>query len=209
MNNNSLRPADIRVDLLLIADMIPEGATVLDVGCGDGMLLDYLVRTKKVDGRGIEISAEGVNRCIAKGLSVIQGDAEKDIRDYPDDFFDYVVLSQTLQAMNRPDQMLQQLLRVGRKAVVSFPNFGNWRVRSNLFFAGTMPVTSHLDYSWYETPNIHFCTIRDFVYLCQELDIKIEKSLAISQRGNQLPFNSLWMSNLWAQQGLYLISRKG
>ena len=200
-------PKDIRVDLLLIADMIEAGSSVLDVGCGDGVLLDYLVHQKNVDGRGIEISPEGVNRSIAKGLSVIQGDAESDIVHYPDNSFDVVILSHTLQAMNRPDLMLDQLLRVGRKAIVSFPNFGHWRVRGGLFIKGTMPVTKNLDYPWYSTPNIHFCTIRDFVQLCKEKNIRIEKQMAINSSGHRMPFETVWFSNIFATQGLFVISR--
>ncbi|WP_321395074.1 methionine biosynthesis protein MetW [Emcibacter sp.] len=200
-------PKDIRVDLLLIADMIGEDSSVLDVGCGDGVLLNYLVHQKNVDGRGIEISPEGVNKSIAKGLSVIQGDAERDIAYYPDNSFDVVILSHTLQAMSRPDLMLDQLLRVGRKAIVSFPNFGHWRVRGGLLLNGTMPVTKNLDHPWYSTPNIHFCTIRDFVNLCREKNITIEKQMAIDSSGHRMPFETLWFSNILATQGLFVISR--
>ena len=150
------RASDIRVDLLLIANMISEGAKVLDVGSGDGMLLDYLRRKKQVIGRGIELSPEGVNQSIAKGLSVIQGNAEEEISHFPDDSFDYVILSQTLQAMDRPDIILNELLRVGKRAVVSFPNFGYWRVRLHLMLKGKMPVTKSLDYPWYSTPKYSF-----------------------------------------------------
>ena len=201
------RASDIRVDLLEIAHLIEPGSTVLDVGCGDGSLLDYLVRERQVDGRGIELSPEGVNNSIAKGLSIIQGNAEEDIAYYPDDSFDYVILSQTLQAMKRPDKMLEQLLRVGRKAIVSFPNFGHWKVRLNLGLWGTMPVNKTLDYPWYSTPNIHFCTIRDFVNLCGLLDIKVEKSMAINDKGAKMPFGSLFIANLMATQGIYVISK--
>lgn len=209
-NNDSLpnRAADIRIDHLLILEMIKEGATVLDVGCGDGNLLDSLVKTKGVDGRGIELSSAGVNKSIAKGLSVIQGDAEEDIKFYPDDSFDYVVLSQTLQAMQRPDEMLINMLRVGKQAIVSFPNFAYWRGRFGLLLQGTMPVNKTISYPWYSTPNIHFCTIRDFVNLCDELDIKVEKHIGINGRGQKLPFDHLSVSNLFAAQGLYLISKK-
>ncbi|MDA9180506.1 methionine biosynthesis protein MetW, partial [Emcibacteraceae bacterium] len=185
------RASDIRVDLLLIANMISEGAKVLDVGSGDGMLLDYLRRKKQVIGRGIELSPEGVNQSIAKGLSVIQGNAEEEISHFPDDSFDYVILSQTLQAMDRPDIILNELLRVGKRAVVSFPNFGYWRVRLHLMLKGKMPVTKSLDYPWYSTPNIHFCTIRDFVDLCEELDIKIEKGMAVNSSGSKMGVDSL------------------
>lgn len=208
MNAEKSRASDIRVDLLEIARIIEPGSTVLDVGCGDGDLLDYLVREKQVDGRGIELSPEGVNNSIAKGLSVIQGNAEKDIDFYPDQSFDYVILSQTLQAMKRPDLMLEQLLRVGKKAVVSFPNFGHWKVRMNLVFLGTMPVNKTLDYPWYSTPNIHFCTIRDFVNLCGQQNIHVEQSMAINARGYKMPFHNLFFANLLATQGMYVITRK-
>ena len=208
MNSQDSRASDIRVDLLEIARIIDPDTTVLDVGCGDGSLLEYLVREKSVDGRGIELSPDGVNASIAKGLSVIQGNAEEDIAFYPDDYFDYVILSQTLQAMKRPDRMLEQLLRVGRKAVVSFPNFGHWKVRLNLGLLGMMPVNNTLDYPWYSTPNIHFCTIRDFVNLCRKLNIHVEKSLAISARGTRMPFHNMVLANLLATQGMYVITRK-
>ncbi len=207
MNAEQPRASDIRVDLLEIARLVEPGTTVLDVGCGDGSLLDYLVREKQVDGRGIELSPEGVNRSIAKGLSVIQGNAEKDIEFYPDQSFDYVILSQTLQAMKRPDRMLEQLLRVGRRAVVSFPNFGHWRVRLSLGIFATMPVNKTLDYPWYATPNIHFCTIRDFVDLCAKLDIEIEQNMAINARGYRMAFHNLFLANLMATQGIYVITR--
>ena len=208
MNIDQSRASDIRVDLLEIARVIDSGSTVLDVGCGDGSLLDYLVREKQVDGRGIELSPEGVNRSIAKGLSVIQGNAEEDITFYPDDCFDYVILSQTLQAMKRPDRMLEQLLRVGRKAVVSFPNFGHWRVRLSLGLFATMPVNKTLDYPWYATPNIHFCTIRDFVNLCDKLNIHVEQTMAINSKGYRMPLHNLALANLMATQGMYVITRK-
>lgn len=202
------RASDIRVDLLLIANMIPRGAKVLDVGSGDGMLLDYLRREKNVIGRGIELSTEGVNQSIAKGLSVIQGNAEEEISHFPDNSFDFVILSQTLQAMDRPDIILNELLRVGKRAVVSFPNFGYWRVRLHLMLKGKMPVTKSLDYPWYSTPNIHFCTIRDFVDLCDELDIKIEKGMAVNSSGSKMSMDSLFFSNFLGTQGLYVITKQ-
>ena len=149
-------PGSSRVDLLVVAQMIDAGAKVLDVGCGDGELLRLLAETRGVDGRGIELSREGVNESVAKGLAVVQGDADTDLAEYPDDAFDYVILSQTLQATRNPRRVLEHMLRIGRRAVVSFPNFGHWQIRLQLLFGGHMPQTDNLPYSWYDTPNIHF-----------------------------------------------------
>lgn len=153
--------SDVRIDLSLIADMVEPGSKVLDVGCGDGALLALLAARRHVDARGIELSREGVAGCVARGLSVIQGDADTDLGDYPDDAFDYVILSQTIQATRAPRRVLENMLRIGRRAIVSFPNFGHWSIRAQLAFKGRMPVTSNLPETWYDTPNIHFCTIRD------------------------------------------------
>src|SRR6187401_1165024 len=149
-------PGGARVDLVLVSEMVAVGAKVLDIGAGDGELLRILGESRGVDGRGIELSREGVNECVAKGLAVIQGDADTDLLDYPNDAFDYVILSQTLQATRHPRQVLEHMLRIGRHAVVSFPNFGHWRIRGELMFAGRMPRTDNLPETWYDTPNIHF-----------------------------------------------------
>ncbi|AWM85738.1 methionine biosynthesis protein MetW [Microvirga sp. 17 mud 1-3] len=198
-----------RLDFLLVADMVAPGSRVLDVGCGDGSLLALLRDRKGVDGRGIEISREGVNACLAKGLPVIQGDADTDLADYPDDAFDYVILSQTIQATRQPKVVLEQLLRIGRRAIVSFPNFGHWRVRLELLFKGRMPVTENLPYSWHDTPNIHFCTIRDFVELCREVGAQMEKAAALDAGGHPvrvvLPW---WAWNLLGEQGVFLLTRR-
>ena len=197
----------IRADSQIIANMISEGSRVLDVGCGNGILLDYLARYKKVDGRGIELSTQGVNSCVSAGLSVVQGDANTDLKDYPNYSFDYVVLSQTLQAMNNPRVVLEQLLRIGRRAIISFPNFAHWRVRYQVAINGCMPVSPTLPYQWYETPNIHFCTIKDFGILCKQMGIIVERSVSLDRngsavrRGNLTPF----FSNLFGEQAVFLL----
>ena len=203
----AVTPAGIRIDLQLIADMIAPKSRVLDVGCGDGALLDHLGRAKGVDGRGVEISQAGVNACVAQGLSVIQGNADTDLKDYPSDAFDYVVLSQTLQATRKPHQVLKQLVRIGRHAIVSFPNFGHWRVRWQLLTRGRMPVTDSMPLQWFDTPNIHFCTIRDFVGLCDALGIVLEQGMAISRSGRPSPIRSIGSANLFGEQGLFLLRR--
>lgn len=199
----------IRIDLQLMADMIEPDTRVLDVGCAEGELLDYLVNTKGIDARGIELSTDGVNSCVSAGLPVIQGDAETDLVDYPDQAFDYVILSRTLQAMKSPKDALNQLLRIGKRAIVSFPNFGHWRVRWQLFAKGRMPVNETLAYEWYDTPNIHFCTIKDFIVLCDELGITIERSIALDHQGNIHRIRSqLFAANLFGEQGVFLLSRR-
>ena len=197
----------IRVDLQIIADMIVSDTRVLDVGCGTGTLLDYLAKYKKVDGRGIELSTQGVNACVSCGLSVIQGDANTDLKDYPDHAFDYVVLSQTLQAMNNPRVVLEQLLRIGRRAIISFPNFAHWRVRYQVAINGCMPVSTNLPYQWYETPNIHFCTIKDFVVLCKKMGIKVERSISLDSNGSAVRQVNLapFLSNFFGEQAVFLL----
>ncbi|MCW2246777.1 methionine biosynthesis protein MetW [Azospirillum fermentarium] len=197
----------IRIDLRLIADMVAPGARVLDVGCGDGTLLAHLTREKGVDGRGIELSMDGVSRCVKHGLSVIQGDAETDLKDYPPDAFDYVILSQTIQAMRDPRGVLNTMVRIGRRAIVSLPNFGYLPIRLQLLFRGRMPVTERLGYQWWETPNIHFCTIADFVELCAQMGIVIEKTAIVDKAGRVTRRSPTGLANLLGEQGVFLLRR--
>ena len=198
-----------RVDLLVVAGMVASNSRVLDIGCGDGALLRLLAEERGVDARGIELSQRGVNDCVAKGLSVIQGDADTDLIDYPDDSFDYVILSQTLQATRNPRRVLEQMLRIGRRAIVSFPNFGHWRIRGQLIFRGRMPVTENLPLAWYETPNIHFCTIRDFVSLVDEVDAKIDRAVALDSSGAPMRVSApWWIWNMFGEQAVFLLERR-
>ncbi|MBX3493838.1 MAG: methionine biosynthesis protein MetW [Parvibaculum sp.] len=196
-----------RVDLDLIAQMIAPGSRVLDIGCGDGELLELLTRKKNVDGRGVELSQEGVNACVARGLSVVQGDADTDLADYPDDAFDYVILSQTIQATRNPKEVLRAMKRIGRHVVVSFPNFGNWRVRLQLLFSGRMPETPSLGHSWYDTPNIHLCTLLDFTSLCDELGLAIEDAVIVTGDTARRVSRPGTVANLLAGDAVFLLSR--
>jgi len=200
--------SSIRVDLQLIAEMVEPSSRVLDVGCGDGELLQHLWKTKGVDGRGIELSQAGVNACVRNGLSVIQGDADTDLKDYPSDAFDYVILSQTLQATWNPRTVLDHMARIGRRSIVSFPNFGYWRVRMSLALNGRMPVTDNLPHHWYDTPNIHFCTIRDFVALAEDMNLHVERGLALNGVGRPMGVTATGaLANILAEQAVFLLRR--
>ena len=207
INQNNLRASDIRIDLLLIANMIPDGVRVLDVGCGDGELLNFLRREKNAEVRGIELSPNGVNKSVAKGLSVIQGNAEKEISHFPDNSFDYVILSQTLQAFYQPENVLNELLRIGKKVIISIPNFGYWRVRTSLLFFGKMPVTKSLPDTWYNTPNLHVCSIKDFYQFCDKKKIKMDRIIGINnEKTSSINRINLEMKNLLSEVGIFVIS---
>jgi methionine biosynthesis protein MetW len=201
------RGEDARRDHRLLAEMVDHGSRVLDLGCGDGSLLSLLADTRGVDARGLELSQGGVNLCVARGLPVIQGDADTDLATYPDDAFDYVILSQTLQAVRRPKAVLENMLRIGRRAIVSFPNFAHWRIRLELGVRGRMPVTETLPVSWHETPNIHFCSIRDFLDLAGEIGATIERGLVLDRRGRVMKDGVPARWNLFGEQAVFLLRR--
>ena len=203
-------PVGPRADHLLIAEMVKPGSRVLDVGCGDGALLQLLAETKAVDGRGIELSRERVNASVTRGLPVIQGDADKDLADYPDQAFDYAILSLTIQATRYPKTVLENLLRIGRHAVVSFPNFGHWRIRAGLLLTGRMPETTNLPEPWYSTPDAHLCTIRDFADLVELAGAEVEQAVAFNSSGARLPIRrSLSLQNLFGEKAVFLLRKKG
>jgi len=202
-------PATPRVDHQFIAEMVVPGSRVLDVGCGDGALLELLTRTKNVEGRGLEISREGVNACVARGLSVIQGDADSDLADYPDNAFDFAILSLTIQATRYPKTVLENLLRIGKRAIVSFPNFGHWRIRYELLMEGRMPQTRNLPEPWYLSPDAHLCTIKDFVALVQEVDAEVVEAVAFNSVGRRLPIRAtLSMQNLFGEKAVFQLKRR-
>ncbi len=197
---------NLRTDLFVISKLINDNEKILDVGCGNGNLLDFLFKTKKAVCRGIEISQSGVNESVKKGLSVIQGDANYDLDDYPDDAFSTVILSQTIQAMIFPDLVIKNLIRIGRRAIISFPNFGYWKVRKDLMIKGKMPKNDILPYEWFDTPNIHLCSSIDFQIFCKNNNIKIEKFMCLSEQGTEMQTN--YFSNLLAYQVIFCVSKK-
>lgn len=198
----------VRFDLRLMSEMIAPASRVLDIGSGDGTLIEHLFRTRGCDARGIEIDMAEVTRAVAHGLPVMHGDADTDLAHYPDGLFDYVVLSRTLQAVERPQEVLRQMLRIGTRALVSFPNFGHWRVRWQLVRSGRMPMTPTWDRPWYETPNIHPCTIRDFFVLCAQEGYAVERWLAVDNEGQQAPWRRFpGLANLFGEQALFLLRR--
>ena len=199
----------IRKDWNLIESLITPNARLLDVGCGEGELIEQLIKNIKTQTHGIEVNSQLVEKAIAKGLNVVQGDAEINLNQYSNQSFDYVILSQTLQAMMKPKEILKELLRIGGKAIVSFPNFGHWKIRFQLLLTGKMPVTDVLPFAWYETPNIHFFTIKDFQNLCKEMNIVIEKSIGLTSKGKQFDINNnLISTNLVTHEAIFLLCYK-
>ena len=198
----------MKLEFKIIADLLEENSRILDVGCDDGTLMEFLKKNKNVDIRGIEISKKKVQVCISKGLTVLEGNAEFDLKQFPENSFDYVVLGQTLQAFVNPEIVIKELLRVGKKAIVTIPNFGHWRVRLNLLTKGTMPVTKTLPNDWYNTPNIHMCTIKDFVKFSKTINFKIYKSLALMNKNvSNINNSNLSFKNLFAELGIFLIEK--
>ena len=201
-------PIMLRPDLAAIAAMIRPSTRILDVGCGDGALLEHLVRTKDVDGRGIELSQQNVNACVARGLSVMQGDADTDLSEYPSGAFDAVILSNTIQATEKPRAVLEHLLRIGRRTAVSLPNFGYWKVRASLVWNGRMPRTRNLDYSWFDTPNIHLCTLSDFLDLTRLCGAVVTEAHALDENGETRPMKAnAWGPNLLAPGAIFLLKK--
>ena len=196
----------MKQEFKIISDLIEKNTRVLDVGCGDGILMEYLKYNKEIDIRGIEISKDNVQKCLSKGLTVIEGDAEKDLLQFPDSSFDFVILSQTLQAFLNPEIVIKELLRVGKKAIVTIPNFGFWKVRLHLLIKGTMPITKNLPDEWYNTPNLHMCTIKDFYNFCENRRIKLDISLALhNEKISSINKLNLNIKNLSAELGIFLI----
>lgn len=195
-----------RTDLQLIVNLIDPGSRVLDIGCGDGALLRMLESARDVDARGIEISHHGVSQCLEQGLSVIQGNADHDLQPYPDKSFDWVILSQTIQAVQNPKTVLRELARIGKKAIVSFPNFGHWHIRWQVGVEGRMPMSEHLPIKWYATENIHFCTIRDFREFLDEINLKTEAHFALRSDGKPIARRHPWLWNLFGREAIFVIS---
>ena len=198
----------MKQEFKIISDFIEKNTRVLDVGCGDGTLMEFLKDNDEIDIRGIEISKINVQKCIGKGLSVIEGDAEKDLSQFPDGSFDFVILSQTLQAFLNPEKVISELLRVGKKAIVTIPNFGYWKVRLHLLTKGTMPITRTLPDEWYNTPNLHMCSIKDFFNFCEDRKINLYKSIALQNlQSSKITHSNLTLKNLTAVLGIFLIEK--
>ena len=198
----------MKEEFKVISKLIDERSRVLDVGCGDGILMEYLSKNKVVDVRGLEISKEKVKKCLSNGLAVVEGDAEYDLKQFPDSSFDYVILSQTLQAFMSPENVIKDLLRVGKKVIVTIPNFGHWKIRVDLLFKGEMPITKNLPYEWYNTPNLHMCTIQDFYNFCNNKGINIFKTISLNgQKTSKITSSNLKFKNLISELGIFLLEK--
>lgn len=204
-----LAPTTLRPDFRVMAEWVSEGSRVLDVGCGDGELLHWLACHRNVDGRGLEVEQGNVSECVSKGLAVIQGNANEDLQYYPTKSVDYIVMGHTLQRMDKPDETLRELARIGKQVIVSVPNFAFWYNRYYFLSRGRMPVSKNLPYEWYETPNIHFCSLTDFMRLCTSLDIGIEKCIYVTHQGKAGAFSGQSkLANLFGEQGIFLLNPK-
>ena len=196
----------MKKEFKVIADLLPKNVRVLDVGCGDGSLMSHLIEKKNIEARGLELKKENVTKCIYKGLPVIEGNAETELNQFPNQSFDYVILSQTLQAFYNPERVLKDLLRIGKSVIISIPNFGYWKVRTSLLFFGKMPVTKTLPNSWYNTPNLHMCTIKDLFHFCAEKNIKIKKAVGVNEdKTSEIKKNNLEIRNFFSKLGIFLI----
>ena len=197
----------MKKEFKVIASLLPDNVRVLDVGCGDGSLMDLLIKEKNIKARGLEINKENVKKCISKGLSVIEGNAETELRQFPDQSFDFAVLSQTLQAFYSPENVLKDLLRIGKSVIVSIPNFGYWKVRTSLLAFGSMPITKTLPDTWYNTPNVHLCTIKDLFKFCLEKNINMDKVVGINKnKTSEIRKSNLELKNLFSELGIFLLS---
>ena len=194
-------------DFRIIADLIPAKSSVIDVGCNDGSLLEFLKEEKDINGRGMEIDQQKVQLCLSKGISVIEGDADLDLYDYPDNLFDYSILTYTLQATKSPKNVLSELVRISSKAIISFPNFGHWKIATSLLIKRKMPISEKLSYSWHETPNLHFCTINDFIDLCEEAGIRIEKQANLKTNRLDEFYGKNLLNSYFNEVGLFLVSK--
>ena len=196
----------MKKEFKVIADLLPKNVRVLDVGCGDGSLMSVLIKEKNIEARGLELEEENVKKCIYKGLSVIEGNAETELNQFPSQSFDFVVLSQTLQAFYNPEKVLKDLLRIGKSVIISIPNFGYWKVRTSLLFFGKMPVTKTLPNSWYDTPNLHMCTIKDLFHFCAKKNIEIKKAVGVNEdKTSEIKKSNLEIKNFYSKLGIFLI----
>ena len=196
----------MKKEFKVIADLLPKNVRVLDVGCGDGSLMNHLIKEKNIEARGLELKKENVTKCIYKGLPVIEGNAETELHQFPNQSFDFVILSQTLQAFYNPEKVLKDLLRIGKSVIISIPNFGYWKVRTSLLFFGKMPITKTLPNSWYNTPNLHMCTIKDLFHFCLEKNIKIKRAVGVNEdKTSEIKKSNLEIKNFFSKLGIFLI----